>query len=77
MTEQKKNSAEKSKRPIDQRYMPSVAGIDLEQSLNYIELDLVGESFIYDHFTGVRLPYIRGNRPRIEEVAHRVTADRA
>ena len=65
-------------RPIDERFkttsVPPVAGVDLEQALNYIELDLVGEEFIYDHFTGGRLPYARGTRPMIEEVAERVTA---
>ena len=63
-------------RPIDERFMtdvPPVAGVDLEQALNYIEMDLVGESFVYDHFTGGRLPYVRGKRPMIEEIAERVT----
>ena len=62
-------------RPIDQRYLPKVAGIDLEQSLNYIDLDMVGEEFIYNHYTGARLPYKQGNRPQIEQVAQSVTAN--
>ena len=74
MVEQKNASEEKPIRPIDQRYLHPVAGIDLAESLNYIELDVVGESFIYDHYTGSRLPYKQGSRPQIEEIAQRVTA---
>jgi len=54
--------------------MPGVKGIDLEQALNYIELDRVGQDFIYNHYTGARLPYVHGARPEIEETARRLTA---
>ena len=57
------------KRPIDQRYKPPVAGIDLEQSLNYVELDVAGEAFCYDHYTSSHLPYVKGQRLRIEMAA--------
>lgn len=56
-------------RPIDGRFVPGVAGIDLEQALNYIELDAVGETFAYDHYTSRRLFYVAGSRPRLEWVA--------
>lgn len=58
-------------RTIDNRYMPGVAGIDLEQALNYIDLDDVGEKYAYEKYTGARLPYEQGSRPALEEVAHR------
>jgi hypothetical protein len=41
----------------------AVVGIDLEQALNYIDMDLVGEEFIYSHYTSRRLFYTRGSRP--------------
>jgi len=36
-------------RPIDSRPVPPVAGIDLEHSLNYLDLAAAGEEFIYGH----------------------------
>ncbi len=59
-------------RAIDQRYLPSVKGIDLEQALNYVALADVGENFIYERFTGSRLPYTRGHRPELEILARRL-----
>jgi len=56
-------------RPIDKRFLPPVAGVDLEQSLNYINLDDVGESFAYNRYTASRLPYVKGSRPRLEAIA--------
>ena len=61
-------------RPIDQRFKPPVAGIDLEHSLNYIDLEDAGEAFIYERYTGTRLPYRKGSRPMLEELAARATA---
>ncbi len=59
-------------RAIDQRYRPPVAGVDLEQSLNYIALADVDEKFIYDRYTAGRLSYVPGRRPALEAVARRV-----
>ena len=61
-------------RAIDKRFMPRVKGLDLEQSLNYVDLADVTEGFIYDRFTGARLPYEKGSRPALEAVAKRLTA---
>jgi transglutaminase-like putative cysteine protease len=60
-------------RTIDQRFLPPVAGIDLVQSLNYLALPDVGVEFIYDRYTGARLPYRQGRRPALEQLAARVT----
>jgi hypothetical protein len=60
-------------RPIDQRYVPPVAGIDLEQALNYIDMDMVGEEFIYRHYTSRRLFYVPGSRPALEQAAAAAT----
>lgn len=56
-------------RKIDQRIEPPVAGIDLEQALNYVDLDVSGEEFLHEHYTGTRLPYVRGSRPLLEKIA--------
>jgi transglutaminase-like putative cysteine protease len=60
-------------RTIDKRFLPGVAGVDLEQSLNYIDLADVGEAFVYDKYTGARLPYAKGSRPSLEALAKRLT----
>ena len=49
--------------------MPGVAGIDLELSLNYLKLSEVTLDFIYDKYTGGRLPYRAGSRPHLEKIA--------
>lgn len=59
-------------RTIDKRFYPPVKGTDLEQSLNYIALEDVTESFINDRYTGARLPYTPGSRPALEELAKRL-----
>jgi transglutaminase-like putative cysteine protease len=61
-------------RPIDQRFMPKVGGIDLEQSLNYIAVADAGEKFCYDYYTGSRLFYKPGSRPVLERLAKEITA---
>lgn len=61
-------------RHIDQRYMPRVGGIDLEQSLNYIAVADAGVDFCYRAYTGSRLPYKKGARPVLERIAHEVTS---
>lgn len=62
-------------RPIDQRFLPPVAGVDLAQSLNFIAVDDAGTDFCYDHYTSARLPYRQGDRPVIEAIAKEVTRD--
>lgn len=64
--------AVRSARPIDKRFRPPVKGIDLAQALNFIELEQVGIGFIYDHYTGARLPYVPGSRPELEDIAKRL-----
>lgn len=55
-------------RKIDQRSLPIVKGIDLEHALNYINLKDVSLDFIYDKYTGIRLPYTCGSRPVLESL---------
>ncbi len=64
-------------RPIDQRFRPSVAGIDLVQALNYLDLDDAGETFLYDHYTNANLPYVPGSRPALEGIVDRLQLDDA
>ncbi len=61
-------------RPIDRRFLPPVKGVDLEQSLNFIDMRDVTERFAYDCYTGARLPYVRGSRPQLESIARKVTS---
>lgn len=56
-------------RRIDKRFLPPVAGIDLEQSLNYLRLAELGETFLYQNYTASRLPYVKGSRPKLEALA--------
>lgn len=56
-------------RVIDRRFKPPVAGVDLEQSLNYIRLADVGDAFMNQRYTGSRLLYVKGSQPRLEKVA--------
>ncbi len=61
-----KNNAD---RPIDRRFVPPTKGIDLEQALNYLDLQAAGEEFIYEHYTCCRVLYVPGARPRLEAAA--------
>lgn len=56
-------------RPIDRRFAPAVAGIDLEQALNYLDLAEVGVDFAYGGYTSRRLFYTPGARPELERAA--------
>ena len=56
-------------RAIDRRAMPAVAGIDLEQAVNYLDWGEAGEDFIYNRYTSSRLLHRRGMRRRLESVA--------
>lgn len=64
-------------RRIDRRTIPNVAGIDLEQALNYIDLDDVGLDFIYNSYTHSTLPYRPGARPALEQIALPIAARHA
>lgn len=55
-------------RNIDERFVPPVKGIDLEHSLNYIDLDDVTVDFIYDKYTHSKVLYRPGSRPFLEDV---------
>jgi len=57
-------------RAIDRRPIPPVAGIDLEQALNYLDLRAVGEEFIYGHYTHAHVLYVPGSRPALEAAAN-------
>ncbi|NQU39011.1 MAG: transglutaminase domain-containing protein [Lentisphaerae bacterium] len=59
-------------RPLDRRFTPPVAGIDLEQAMNYLELGPVPRDVIYGHYTSGRLFYEAGSRPCLEAVARAV-----
>jgi len=48
--------------------------VDLEQALNYLDLDAAGENFLYEHYTAARLAYRRGSRPVLEQIAGQITA---
>ncbi len=60
-------------RSIDRRFVPAVAGIDLEQALNYLDLDEVGVNFAYDGYTSRRLFHTPGTRPELERIAAATT----
>lgn len=51
---------------ITQRTVPSVAGIDLEQALNYTSADGLPLEWFYTSFTYPRTFYTAGSRPELE-----------
>ena len=51
---------------IEQRKRPPVAGIDLEQALNYVRANPVGLELFYHAFTQPVTFYQRGSRPALE-----------
>ena len=53
-------------RQIDKRNKPLVKGSDLEHALNYIELEHVGEKFMYEQYTARHINYTFGSRPVLE-----------
>ncbi|MFH1614976.1 MAG: transglutaminase-like domain-containing protein [Planctomycetota bacterium] len=63
------------KRRIDQRLEQNipVAGLDLIQALNRIEVADVGVDFLYDNYTISKVFYKTGSRPKLEQIAARVT----
>jgi len=60
------------RRAVDQRAVPSVAGIDLEQALNRIDVSACGPAFVYDHLTSSRTFYRNGSRPILQKLVRRV-----
>lgn len=55
-------------RDIAARFVPPVAGIDLEQSLNYTDSDGLDLAWFYRSFTYPRVFYRSGSRPYLEKV---------
>ncbi|MCL4206027.1 MAG: hypothetical protein KJ000_26380 [Pirellulaceae bacterium] len=55
-------------RDIRQRFVPPVAGIDLEQALNYTDSDGLDLAWFYRSFTYPRVFYKPGSRPALEKV---------
>lgn len=53
-------------RAIDSRCKPPVKGIDLWQSMNFIDMNDVSRRFIYDCYTSSTICYVRGSRPELE-----------
>ena len=63
-------------RSIKDRFVPPVAGIDLEQALNYTDSDGLDLAWFYDSFTYPRVFYKPGSRPYLEKiVAEQAKAD--
>jgi hypothetical protein len=55
-------------RDIQQRFVPPVAGIDLEQALNYTDSDGLDLAWFYRSFTYPRVFYQPGSRPILEKI---------
>jgi hypothetical protein len=55
-------------RDIRQRFVPPVAGIDLEQALNYTDSDGLDLAWFYQSFTYPRVFYKQGSRPVLEKI---------
>jgi len=53
-------------KPITERFVPSVAGIDLEHALNYTSSDEIPREWFYRSFTFPRTFYRKGSRPALE-----------
>lgn len=51
---------------IQDRFVPSVAGIDLEHALNYVSADGLPLEWFYSSFTYPRTFYQAGSRPELE-----------
>jgi transglutaminase-like putative cysteine protease len=65
--EQPKGAVTKAK-PIKDRFVPPVAGIDLEQALNYTDSDGLDLAWFYQSFTYPRVYYKPGSRPFLEKL---------
>jgi transglutaminase-like putative cysteine protease len=53
---------------IRNRYVPPVAGVDLEQALNYVDGEGIDLAWFYRSFTYPRVFYKPGSRPKLEAV---------
>ncbi len=53
---------------IKERFVPPVAGIDLEQALNYTDAEGLDLAWFYESFTYPRVFYKPGSRPLLEKV---------
>jgi hypothetical protein len=60
-------------RDIRQRFVPPVAGVDLEQALNYTDSDGLDLAWFYRSFTYPRVFYQRGSRPVLEKIVQEQT----
>ena len=58
---------------IQQRFVPPVAGIDLEQALNYTDAEGLDLAWFYDSFTYPRVFYKPGSRPLLEKIVREQT----
>lgn len=65
--EHRKEAAARPK-SIRDRFVPPVAGIDLEQALNYTDSEGLDLAWFYDSFTYPRVFYKRGSRPYLEKI---------
>jgi transglutaminase-like putative cysteine protease len=61
-------SAPAKPKGIQQRFVPPVAGIDLEQALNYTDADGLDLAWFYESFTYPRVFYKPGSRPVLEKI---------
>jgi hypothetical protein len=55
-------------RDIQQRFVPPVAGVDLEQALNYTDSDGLDLAWFYHSFTYPKVFYKPGSRPFLEKI---------
>ncbi len=55
-----------SEASISQRFVPPVAGVDLEHALNYVSAEALPRAWFYEHFTWPGVFYRRGSRPALE-----------
>jgi transglutaminase-like putative cysteine protease len=53
---------------IQDRFVPPVAGIDLEQALNYVDSEGIDLAWFYRSFTCPRVFYKVGSRPFLEKI---------
>lgn len=60
-------------RDIQQRFVPPVAGIDLEQALNYTDSDGLDLAWFYQSFTYPKVFYKPGSRPFLEKAVDEQT----
>jgi len=62
-------------RSIEERFIPPVSGIDLEQALNYVDETGLDLEWFYASYTYPRVFYRKGNRPLLDEIIDQLCAD--